>query len=139
MLPNFLRDGAISSLNCTIRCMSKNSDAERDTRIDQEVLVDTYGEEEVMTAWDVYLSDNITVPFDAECIARCEISPLKKGEAVNVLRMAEDNDLRKEVLVIINWRGSKLGVPLSQLKPIKADKKTEQAIQDWQYWSRKYH
>jgi len=27
-------------------------------------------------------------------------------------------------------------VPLAQLKPVKADRKTEQLIEDWHYWTR---
>ena len=27
-----------------------------------------------------------------------------------------------------------MGVPLAQLKPLKTDKETKQAVEDWQYW-----
>jgi hypothetical protein len=36
--------------------------------------------------------------------------------------------------VRIEWNGRKMGVPLAQLKPLKTDKETKQAIEDWQYW-----
>ena len=29
-----------------------------------------------------------------------------------------------------------LAVPLAQLKPIKADRSTEQLVEDWHYWMR---
>ena len=42
--------------------------------------------------WYYYLDDKIRFPFQAKCIARRIVSPLRKGETVEVLRMApEDN------------------------------------------------
>jgi hypothetical protein len=38
------------------------------------------------------------------------------------------------MLVLIQWRGRKLAIPLSQLTPINADESTTEAIADWHYW-----
>ena len=108
----------------------------REHRISMEILVDAYTEEEQMMGWYYYLDDVLTFPFPARCIAQRGISPLKKAEVVEVLGMARAEDCSGEMLVMIQWSGRKLSVPLSQLAPLKADRKTKRAIEDWKYWKR---
>jgi hypothetical protein len=110
-------------------------DKTREERIANEVTVDTYGSEEVMTGWLTYLQDNLACPFEAECIEQRKISPLRKGEKVTVYELLSDNDdIGNEFFVLIEWGGRKMGVPLTQLRPLKTDNETKQAIEDWQYW-----
>jgi len=61
------------------------------------------------------------------------MSPLKRGEEVEVFGMAPENDCMKEMFVIIGLVGRELGVPLVQLDPIRSDKATREAVQDWRY------
>jgi hypothetical protein len=107
----------------------------REERIANEVTVDAYGSEEVMTGWLTYLQDSLACPFTAECIKEMKISPLRNGEKVTVLELIDDDEnLGGDFFVLIEWSGRKMGVPLAQLKPLKADKETKQAVEDWQYW-----
>ncbi len=107
----------------------------REERIANEVTVDAYGSEEVMVGWLTYLQDNLACPFEAECIEEEIISPLRKGEKVTALELIDaDENLDGDFFVLIEWSGRKMGVPLSQLKPLKTDKETKQAVEDWQYW-----
>lgn len=107
----------------------------REERIANEVTVDAYGSEEVMVGWLTYLQDNLSCPFQAECIEEMKISPLRKGEKVTVLELIDaDENLGGDFFVRIEWMGRKMGVPLAQLKPLKVNKETRQAIEDWQYW-----
>jgi len=112
----------------------------REERIANEVTVDAYGSEEVMIGWLTYLQDSLACPFEAECIEERKISPLRKGEKVTVLELLDDDDdIGGNFFVCIEWGGRKLGVPLTQLKALKADKETRQAIEDWQYWKARGH
>lgn len=107
----------------------------REERIRDEVIVDCYGSEEVLTGWLTYLQDNLDCPFEAECIKEMKISPLLEGEKVTVLELLDDDEyIGNDFFVRIEWSGRKMGVPLAQLKLLKADKETKQAIEDWQYW-----
>ena len=99
-----------------------------------EIAADANDMEEVMMGWFAYLDDSITFPFEAECIEQSQISPLRKGEKVTVLELVSEYDSGKEFFVLIEWMGRKMGVPLAQLKPLKVDKETKQAVEDWQYW-----
>jgi hypothetical protein len=49
------------------------------------------------------------------------VSPLSKGETVEVLRMAPEQSCSADMLVLIRWQGRNLAVPLSQLAAIDVD------------------
>jgi hypothetical protein len=107
----------------------------REERIADEIIVDANGEDEVLMGWLTYLQDNLACPLEAECIKEMKISPLRKGEKVTVLELLDDEEnLGSDFFVRIEWSGRKMGVPLAQLKPLKTDKETRQAVEDWQYW-----
>ena len=35
---------------------------------------------------------------------------------------------------IVTFAGRRLGVPLAQIDPVKPDKATREAVEDWGYW-----
>ena len=96
--------------------------------------MDAYGSEEKAMSWYLYLEAKIRFPFRATCIASKATSPLRKGEAVEVQRMASQNLCSDDMLVLIRWQGQKLAVPLSQLAAFDAAESTAEAIGDWHYW-----
>lgn len=106
----------------------------REARIHNEVIVDAYGPEERAMGWYYYLEDQLQFPFQAGCIAVNIVSPLSKGETVEVLCMAPEQACSADMLVLIRWQGRKLAVPLSQLAAIDVDQSTADAISDWHYW-----
>lgn len=106
----------------------------REHRIDMEIVVDAYDEEERAMGWFSYLEDTLQFPFKAQVIAKRLTSPLKKGETVQVEDLASGDECEHEMFVEITWQGRKLAVPLSQLKPLKVDSETREAIEDWHYW-----
>ena len=70
----------------------REKDEEREHRIDMEIIVDAYGPEEQAMGWHYYLKSKIRFPFAAKCIATDVVSPLRKGETVEVIRMAPENN-----------------------------------------------
>ena len=109
-------------------------DPVREDRIDNEAIVDANGPEEQVMGWYYYLDDKIRFPFQAKCIAAKLVSPLRKGESVEVQRMAPEDVCSSEMLVLIRWQGRTMAVPLSQLVAIDPDQSTAEAIGDWHYW-----
>lgn len=109
-------------------------DEERDERIRNEIIVDTYSPEEQAMGWHAYLDDTLDVPFEARCLTEREESPLKEGETVRVIGMPRTDPTLRQQFVTIAWRDRELGVPLKQLEPVDASSITEQAIADWHYW-----
>jgi len=59
----------------------------REDRIHEEVIVDANGPEEQAMGWYYYLEDKLRFPFQAKCIVSKVVSPLRKGETVEVRRM----------------------------------------------------
>jgi hypothetical protein len=108
-------------------------DPVREDRIHNEAIVDARAEEQAM-GWYYYLEGKISFPFLARCLAANAVSPLRKGETVEVLRMAVEDVCERDMLVQIRWQGRKMAVPLSQLGAIDPDESTKEAIDDWHYW-----
>jgi hypothetical protein len=109
-------------------------DPVREERIIMEIVVDAYGEEERALGWYYYLDEALSFPFQAECIGKRSISPLKIGQKVTVIGMPSEDECEREIFVEIEWEDDTLSVPLSQLKGVKVDAETRAAIEDWQYW-----
>ncbi|MHC4177814.1 MAG: calcium-binding protein [Planctomycetota bacterium] len=110
-------------------------DPKREERISMEIVVDAYGPEERAMGWYCYLEETLEFPFTATCIAERAISPLRKGDEVDVIELTAEDECGHEMSVGIRWERRPLGVPLSQLKPIThTDKQTKEAVADWHYW-----
>ena len=106
----------------------------REERIENEAIVDAYGPEEQALGWYYYLENKIRFPFRARCTVTKAVSPLRKGETVEVRRLAPEDSCSSDMLVLICWEGRNLAIPLSQLTPLDADESTAEAIGDWHYW-----
>ena len=106
----------------------------REDRIQNEATVDAFGPEEQALGWYYYLENKIRFPFQAKCIVVKPVSPLLKGETVEVQRVAPEDACSSDMLVLIRWQGRKMAVPLSQLTALDADESTIEAIGDWHYW-----
>ncbi len=111
------------------------SDPEREQRIEMEIIVDAYNDQERAMSWYYYLEDRLQFPFIATCITKRAISPLRIKDEVEVIGLPGEEECEHEIFVIIRWEKRRLAVPLSQLKPITAtDEQTRQAVDDWHYW-----
>ena len=107
---------------------------DRENRIHEEIIVDAYGPEEQAMGWYYYLEEKLRFPFQAQCVASVPTSPLRKGESVEIRKMAPEDSCSADMLVMTPWSSRNVAVPLSQLKPIGLDESTRQAIEDWHYW-----
>jgi len=112
----------------------RKEDKRREERIEQEIVVDANGPEEQAMGWYYYLQDKLQFPFRSQCNAQRTISPLRKGQEVEVTDMAPQEERDHEMFVMVIWEDRKLAVPLAQLEPIRADKTTQEAVKDWHYW-----
>lgn len=106
----------------------------REKRIGDDIVVDCYTAEECATGWYYHIEGRVSFPFTARCIAPRSVSPLKKGEEVQVVTMAREKDCLAGMFVLVDFAGRRAGVPLAQLQPVKADRATREAVADWHYW-----
>lgn len=104
-------------------------------KIDYKIVVDCYCDEEVSSAWYIYLEDNIEFPFEA-------VASLKKTDGgtaqkkVKVVGMGEEgqevtgNDFDVEIEA-----GDYLcKIAFSRLSRIKASKQSLEVFAIWRYW-----
>jgi len=68
-------------------------DTIREDRIHNQAIMDAYGPEEQAMSWYHYLDDKIRFPFHAKCIAPKVVSPLRKGDTVEVWHIARGKRL----------------------------------------------
>jgi Calcium binding len=102
-------------------------DPRREDRIHNEVIVDAYNAEEQVMGWYYYLEGKLRFPFRAKCVASKMVSPLRKGETIEVRRMAPEDACSRDMLVLIRWQGRNMAVPLSQLAALDAEEPTVEA------------
>jgi len=110
-------------------------DKKREERIVEEVIVDAYTPDEQAMGWYYYLEEKIDFPIVATCKVERSISPLQKGEEVEIIGMAPEEECEHEMFVCIRWSKKEFAVPLMQLKPSsQTDDVSREAIEDWLYW-----
>jgi hypothetical protein len=99
-----------------------------------EVVVDAYDEYEQAMGWYYYVADGLEFPFQAQCMAKKSMSPLKVNDVVTVVGVADAEDCESQIFVTIEYNEDQLAVPLAQLEIIddKPDSKT--IIEDGHYW-----
>jgi len=85
-------------------------DPKRDERITLEIIVDANGPEEQAMGWYYYLEDKLHFPFLAQCIAHRAISPLRKGDEIEILSMAPESECQHEMFVETRWDRRTLAV-----------------------------
>ena len=107
---------------------------QREQRIQQEIVVDAHNAEEQAMGWYYYLEAQLRFPFRAKCIALRAISPVRKGQEVEVVGLAPAEECGREMFITVRWEPRTLAIPLMQLKTTQADKATRQAVEDWHYW-----
>jgi len=66
------------------------------------------GPKKCALGWYYYLENQLQFPFQARCIAANIVSPLSKGETVEVLRMAPEESCSTDMLVLIRWAGPEI-------------------------------
>ena len=109
----------------------------REDRILFEIVVDAYNESERAMGWYCYLQDHLQMPFAAVCRSVRPTSPLKIGDAVEVLALASEHDCISEVCVVVKRGRSELAVPLGQLECLSQNEDTSRGIEDWHYWQQR--
>ena len=88
-------------------------DKAREKRIRNEIIVDCYNESERFSGWYCYLEEKLKFPFSALCVATSPVSPLKRGEQVEITGMFDD-ELHEPVEIFVNvrWQRRQMAVPL---------------------------
>ena len=116
----------------------KSADELRQERIDYEIIVDCYDEEEEMMGWYYYLQGKLTFPFTAKYRASAKGRGKTTTKLLQVVGMADEDECSREIQVMIllqeDGLEDQIPVALSQLEGVEVDEATAEAIADWHYW-----
>jgi hypothetical protein len=84
-------NGAKASASLRSRVLAvagKKIDPKREARMVDEIIVDTYTEDERSMSSYYHLEGALRFPFEAECVKPRTISPLRKGEKTRITAQA---------------------------------------------------
>ena len=110
------------------------TDDDFEQRLFLEIMPDAHGQEEQALSWYYYLEEQLSFPFQAECVAEASRSPLRVGERVEVIGMPPEEVCDHEMFVTVRWQGRDFAVPLAVLAVRSVDDGTRRAIDDWHTW-----
>ncbi|MEO0935392.1 MAG: calcium-binding protein [Cyanobacteria bacterium J06641_2] len=109
-------------------------DKNREERIDMEVVVDAYNEDERAMGWYYYLEDKLQFPFKAKWVNRQR----PQGKEIEVVDMSPEDECMRSMFVEVRYREGEVddifSARLEDIHPIEADQETAEAIADWHYW-----
>lgn len=109
----------------------------REHRIDYEIVVDAYNEDERALGWYYYLQNKITFPFLAKWLKKSRKTSAIVEKEVEVLGMASEDDCLRDMYVEVAYIDEKddtFTANISDIEAINADQNTQEALADWQYW-----
>jgi Calcium binding len=115
---------------------SDEKDKKREARIYEEIVVDAYDDEEILSSWYHYLADTLEFPF--EVYVRVDnpensiMNILATVQAMADIRFCSVRNMWLQAHVKhSSWY---FNVPMSEIVEAKAGKQTIQALSDWKYW-----
>jgi hypothetical protein len=114
------------------------TEAEIKEIIEDEIVVDAYGDDEVSMGWHCFMSETLEFPYKA-------IATIKKRNGtteectVDVVEDATDGNRFKcqAYYVNVDYEGVLMKMEVADLKPINASDETIKAITVWKYWLEK--
>jgi len=113
----------------------KTSGKKRRKRIYDDILVDTYGEEDAeIMSWYYYLEGQLSFPFHALCIKEMPQSPIQLNERVTVTGLPSLEACEHRMYINIKFKRRPLAIPLEQIEALDAPVNSYEAIEDWKYW-----
>lgn len=109
-------------------------EAEQDRRIAQVLAeVDPDDEGTALDAWDEYLVQNLTFPFEAEIAEFQEHGPLRAGDRVQVMDISGLDDLYG-ILVRVRAKRGEYDFPLCDLEVVDHRSPNYQVVDDYAVW-----
>lgn len=104
-------------------------------KIDYEIVVDCYSDEEVHSAWYIYLGDNIEFPFEAVALLKKKEGGTEQKKVTVVGMGNEEQEITGRDFDVEIEAGDYLcKIEFSKLSKIKATAQTLEAFAIWRHW-----
>ena len=116
-------------------------------QIEDKVIVDCYGDEEISTSWEYYMEERLSMPFPAKIIG--ENLEIPVGEVVTVKDNLDQFDEIGTIMwkkdhastidqVEVQWNDKEFDIDIGDLEPLDETNDTLEAIKYWNYWIKEY-
>jgi len=120
------------------------TDPGREERIDNEIIVDAYGDEGIASSWYYYLEEKLRFPFKAMVLThRYRPGPKSVATSVSQVELIGMAPLSRcgyhqmwAMGVLSLRRDAPLHFFLSDIIEIEPEEERETALTDWVYWNR---
>lgn len=117
---------------------------EREERIHSDIIVDAYGDIEIVSSWRMVLGENLGFPFLAEVQTHHFIGMNRKKNSsryyVQLLGMAPPERCGTHQMwcmgVLPGNEHIHLHFYLTDIRAVEADEVREEMLSDWMYWCR---
>lgn len=103
--------------------------------IENEIIVDAYGDEEVNVGWATYMEDNLSFPFEAEYLVRKASKPneWKKVKIIENYTNSSNYEGGEYYLsALLEDVDMIIPVEISELRNVEADEDTLDTLQIWE-------
>ena len=102
--------------------------------IEEEIVVDANGDDEVYMGWYYFMSETLEFPFKAVATIKKRNGTIEE-RTVEVVEDATDSERFKcqAYYVNVDYEDVMMKVEVADLKPINASEETLKAITVWQY------
>ncbi len=102
--------------------------------IENEIVVDCYGDEEVSLGWAVYMEENIFYPFEAEYKVKWKNKKSSWKKIIVINNETSQSNLTGEYYYVeIEFNEIVFTVKLNELKNVSADDETLKTIEIWNH------
>lgn len=121
-------DEAVEGIESRVYWVSLGAEGKRI----REVLSDVEGDTEELEAWERYLKENLSFPFEARVSEYQEKGRLRQGDRVTVREISVVDDLYG-VIVSGKWSGESIDFPLCDLEAVN-HRVNGQVVSDYGVW-----
>lgn len=119
--------------------MASEREKELKRIIDDEIIIDCYGDWEIQSSWEIYFEENLEFPFRAKAGIK-QLNGSSKVKDIEVIGFAGLNLNQKKLYLEIRLINSEniFQLPASKIKSILTYHEIKEVFEIWQFWSNKY-
>jgi len=87
----------------------------------------------ILNKWEIYLKENLKLPFEAEVIESDDASPIVEGDKLKVTGISMIDDLHG-IIVDVKKERRKYAFELCLLEVLGEDKEVKELVDDYSVW-----
>jgi hypothetical protein len=106
---------------------------ERQHRIDYEVIIEAYDEQEVNMCWFYHFNDNLEFPISAVAKLKRRNGQYEKAE-IQIVDLLSEEGQEPLLGMVLTMQGFVFPVSLKQIVSVDTNEENKQILNDWLFW-----